>query len=432
MKKTREDKQEEVIRLLKRQQIRDVKDLESYKLSICHPHSAGIDLGSRELYLALEPRIAAEMGLPIVHVFSTFTSGLSDCCELLSACGIQTVAMESTSVYWTTIYRMLQDSGIEVCLVNPKKFRMVPGRKTDILDCQWLQTLHLYGLLRGSFHPQEEIAQLRSYMAIIGAILAGERNPERLAALRDRRCKKTQAEVAESLKGYYKADQLALLQLNYDAFDFFNQQLEKIDTLITDLIKTFPLKKESIETHELPKKKRGGKNGIRTKDSLEAILFRITGTDLCAITGLGSNTILQIISEVGTDMSKFPSANHFASYLGFVPHAKITGGQIISSRTDRINSYAAQAFKKVVPSLSQGDSALGAFYRRLAPRIGKAKAITAVCRKLAVIFYNTLLNGTPYIEHGKEIYLQQQKEREIRWLNKLAKKYQCRILPVAA
>ncbi|MDC2394648.1 IS110 family transposase, partial [Bacteroides ovatus] len=158
MEKTSKNKLEDVTRLLALQKIRDVKDLESYKLSVCHPHSAGIDLGSREIYVAIDPRIAAEMGIPIVHVFNTFTSGLQDCRKLLMNCGIQTVAMESTSIYWTTIYSILVSAGFEVCLVNPKKFRMVPGRKTDVLDCQWLQTLHLYGLLRGSFHPEEKIA----------------------------------------------------------------------------------------------------------------------------------------------------------------------------------------------------------------------------------------------------------------------------------
>ena len=236
MEKRQKNKREEVIRLLKKQQIRNVVELESYKLSICHPCSAGIDLGSREIYVALNPSIAAEMGLPIVHVFDTFTSGLLACRDLLANCGITTVAMESTSVYWTTIHSILEEAGIEVCLVNPKKFRMVPGRKTDILDCQWLQTLHLYGLLRGSFHPEERIAQLRSYMRerdyiikdrsrytqrmqkalikmnlllpnvvdditgktgmlIISSILQRERNPQKLASLRDGRCKKSEEEI---------------------------------------------------------------------------------------------------------------------------------------------------------------------------------------------------------------------------------------------
>ena len=179
MEKRRKDKREEVTKLLTLQKIRDVKELESYKLSVCHPHSAGIDLGSKEIYVALDPRIAAEMSLPIVHVFNTFTSGLLSCRDLLCSCGITTVAMESTSVYWTTIYSILKSSGLEVCLVNPKKFRMVPGRKTDVLDCQWLQTLHLYGLITGSFHPEEKIAELRSYMRERGRIIK-DRGRERI------------------------------------------------------------------------------------------------------------------------------------------------------------------------------------------------------------------------------------------------------------
>jgi hypothetical protein len=469
MEKKSKNKQEEVIRLLSRQQIRDVKDLEGYKLSVCHPHSAGIDLGSREIYVALSPSIAAELGLPIVHKFTTFTEGLLSCRDLLVECRINTVAMESTSVYWTTIYSLLEEAGLEVCLVNPKKFRMVPGRKTDVLDCQWLQTLHTYGLLRGSFHPGENISQLRSYMRqrdcllkdraryvqrmqkalikmnlllpnvvnditgktgmdIIRSILLGERDPYKLAALRNGRCKKSEEEIAQSLKGYYKQDQLYLLQINYDSFQFFTKQLEAIDAKITDLLKTFPLKIQNTEDYQPAQTKSRGKNAIQSKEDLTGMLYQITGTDLTRSTGLQANTILQIISEVGTDMSKFPTANHFASYLGFVPHHKITGGCIISSRTDRIKSSAAQAFKKVVPSISQGKSALGAFYRRIAPKTGKGKAIVAVCRKMAIIFYNSIQNGNFYVEHGQELYLQKQIEKEKKWLQKLANKHDMKLV----
>jgi transposase len=467
MEKKKKNKRNEVIRLLSKQKIRDVKDIESYKLSVCHPHSAGIDLGSREIYVALNPEIAAEMHIPVVHVFNTFTSGLLACRELLVSCGVTDVAMESTSVYWTTIFSILEEAGMKICLVNPKKFRMVPGRKTDILDCQWLQTLHLYGLLRGSFHPEEKIAHLRSYMrerdhiikdrsryiqrmqkalvkmnlllvnvvdditgktgiSIIRAILQGERAPGKLASLRDSRCKKSEEEIAESLKGYYKEDQLYLLKLNYETFMFFDERLIQIDTQITTLLNLFPLKKKESENCPASTKSKypqKGKNDLRTKQNLREILYQMTGTDLTAITGLQANSVIQIISEVGLDMSKFPSAEHFASYLGFVPHNKITGGCIISSRTDRVKSPAAQAFKKVVPSISQGKTALGEFYRRIAPKRGKGKAIVAVCRKLAIIFYNTLTNGTTYIEYGQEQYRARQEQREKALLMKLAKKH---------
>lgn len=475
MEKKKKSKQEKVIKLLSKQKIRDVKELDSYKLSVCHPACGGIDLGSAEIYVALPPSIAAEMDLPIVHRFSTYTSGLCQCRDLLLGCGINTVAMESTSVYWTTIYSILESAGMEVCLVNPKKFRMVPGRKTDILDCQWLQTLHSYGLLRGSFHPVEKIAELRSYMrerdhiikdrsryiqrmqkaltkmnlllhnaidditgktglSIIRSILAGERDPNKLAAYRDPRIKKSQEEIAESLTGFYKPDQLYLLQSNYDSFCFFDKQLEKIDATIVSLLNSFPLKKEEAAVCPESNKSKyphKGKNDLRTKENLRDVLYRIMGVDMTSITGIQANTILQIISEVGTDMSKFPTADHFASYLGFVPHHKITGGAILSSKTDRIKSSAAQAFKKVVPSITQGKSALAAFYRRVAFRAGKGKAIIAVCRKLAIIFYNTMVKGVEYVEIGQEKYKEQQQEREKALLIKLAKKHKLELVAVS-
>lgn len=482
MEKKRLDKQEKVIMLLKKQQIRDVKDLESYKLSICHPHSAGIDLGSREIYVALDPHIAAEMGLGIVHVFNTFTSGLLSCRDLLVKCGIQTVSMESTSVYWTTIYYLLENIGIEVCLVNPRKFRMVPGRKTDILDCQWLQTLHLYGLLTGSFHAPEKIRELRTYMrgrerlikdrgryvqrmqkaltnmnlllhnvlsditgrtgiGIICAILAGERDPFKLSSFRDPRCKATEEEIAGSLDGYYWDDQLFELKTNYNIYTYIDSQITETDILIASLIEQFTYKTAQDENMHIPvqtteenrennnkpitkqRKKENNKNAVRTDKDLGNLLFNILGTDLTTVTGLQANTILQIISEVGIDMSKFPSAKHFASYLGFVPHNKITGGQIISSKTDRVKSYAAQAFRKVVPAISQSKTTLGAYYRRLCPRIGVGKTVVAVCRKLAMIFYNSISMGTNYIDMGEARYKQKQEDRERALFKKLAKKY---------
>jgi len=471
MEKKLSNKREEVIKLLARQKIRDVRELESYKLSACHPCSAGIDLGSREMYVALHPQVAAELGISIVHRFETFTNDLLACKDLLVHCGVKTVAMESTSVYWTTIYFILEEAGIEVCLVNPKKFRMVPGRKTDITDCQWLQTLHLYGLLRGSFHPPHGIAMLRSFMRerdsiikerstfvqrmqkalvkmnlllhnvidditgktgmlIITSILAGETDPKRLASFRDPHCKKSEEQIMEALTGYYREDQLYLLKINYQSYCFFDRQLSDLDRQITKLLKRFPSKKDKKEKRPANgKRKSKGKNDIRTTENMEDVLYHMLGTDLTALPGIGVNAILQIISETGTDMSKFPTAHHFASYPGFVPHNKITGGYVISSKTDRIKSTAAQAFRKLIPSISQTKSALGAFYRRLAPRIGKAQAIIATCRKLAILLYNTLAFGKAYTEMGELKYKQKQEEWERRKLLNLAKKYNYAITP---
>ena len=500
MKKSEKNRVEKVKKLLYQQKIRDLRQIEDYKLSVCHPHSAGIDIGSREIYVAINPETAAGLDEPVVRSFGTYTSALRECLDWLSFCGVEDVSMESTSVYWKNLYDILEEGGMKVCLVNPRKFRMVPGRKTDVLDCQWLQTLHMYGLLSGSFIPQGEVRKLRSLMrerdktlkdrtryiqrmqkamvemnlmlvnvvkditgktgmAIIKAILDGERSPSALAALRDGRCRRDAVEIALALEGDYKDDQLLLLRKNLRAYEFFCGQLDELDQEIEKLLLAFPSAKTEVAmlppepeaqapapdtpVELQPERKRGrprkrqedktkpGKNDLNTACDLAKELLRINGTDLTAITGLGANTILQIMAEVGTDMSKFHSAKHFAAYLGFVPRNKITGGNIKSSKTDRIKSHAAQAFKKVVPSLSQGDSYLAAFYRRLVPRIGTGKAIVAVCRKLSIIYYNALTLGTEFVEKGAEYYRKQQEERERKYLQKLAARYNYSLSPAA-
>lgn len=496
MKKSQKERVEKVKNLLEKQKIRSLRQLEDYKLGVCHERSAGIDIGSREIYVAVNPEIAAELGQPIVRTFNTYTSGLKECLEWLRYCGVEDVSMESTSVYWKNLYDILEGGNLKVCLVNPKRFRMVPGRKTDVLDCQWLQTLHMYGLLSGSFIPQGDIRRLRSYMrerdkilkdrtryiqrmqkalvemnlmlvnvvdditgktglSIIEAILSGERDPKSLAAMRDPRCKKSEEEIALALEGDYKQEQLFLLKSNLLSFRFFCNQLDAVDHEIETLLSNFPdcmtapapapapEQPKECGQSEAPKKKRGrprkhpegrgkpGKNDLKTSCDLQKELLRINGTDLTALTGLGANTILQIMAEVGTDMSKFHSAKHFASYLGFTPHNKITGGAIISSRTDRIKSHAAQAFKKVVPSLSLGKSALAAFYRRIVVRVGTGKAIIAVCRKLAIMYYNALANGIQFVEKGADNYRKQQETRERNYLLKLAKKHNFSLSPIA-
>ena len=481
MKKSEKERKAQVLEMLSKQKIRSVADVESYKLSVCHPASAGIDLGSRSNYVAVNPDIAAEMGVDIVHQFATTTSGHRACRNFLLSCGIKQVSMESTSVYWMNLYYTLEDAGIEVCLVNPKKFRMVPGRKTDILDCQWLQTLHMYGLLKGSLIPDGNVRKLRSYMrqresllqdkgryvqrmqkalvqmnlmlvnvlgditgvtgdAIIGQILAGERDPMKLASLRHYGCKKSIEEIAESLNGCYKDDQLHLLKINHDAYKFIQGQIDEVDGYIDACLRSFPVKEvpsgaepegNKADGPKLYKKQRSKKNGIKTSINLEERLVEMTGVNLMSITGLGANTILQVISEVGTDMSKFPSAKHFAAYLGFVPRNKITGGVIISSSTDRTKSRAAQAFKKIIPSISRTDSAFAAFYHRIAAKAGTGKAVTATCRKLSMAFYNTIVIGQDYVEEGNKRYKQRLADKEKSLLEKLAKKHNMVLSPVA-
>ena len=479
MKKNQKLRRKEVENLLRKQKIRSVEQIEAYKLSVCHPASAGIDLGSKENYVALNPTIAAEMDLPIVHTFGTTTSQHEACRDLLLACGVKDVCMESTGIYWINLHYVLTQAGINVCLVNPKMFRMVPGRKTDVLDCQWLQTLHLYGLVRGSFIPDEQTRQLRTYMrlrekliqdrgryvqrmqkalvemnlmlvnvvddvtgktgmAIIEAILAGERDPKMLASKRDGHCKHSQQEIEEAMKGIYKEDQLVALCINHAVWKDLQKQIDRLDVEIGKLLQAFsgaPQRDESpAQTEEQPdadkkqddkkkRKTRPSKNDVKAGIDVEKELARICGVDLTSLTGFQANAILQVIAEVGTDMSKFPTRKDFTSYLGFAPHNKITGGHIISSRTDRKKSHAAQAFKKVIPAISKGKSSLSAFYHRIAGKSGTAIAITATCRKLAERFYDSITKGQQYIEYGEESYKQAIKERELKYLHKLAKKH---------
>ena len=324
MKKSEKERREQVLEKLSQQKIRSVSDIEAYKLSVCHPFSAGIDLGSRSNYVAVNPEIAGEMGIEIVHQFTTTTSGHRACRDFLLSCGIKQVSMESTSVYWMNLYYTLEDAGIEVCLVNPKKFRMVPGRKTDILDCQWLQTLHMYGLLKGSLIPNSDIRKLRSYMrqresllqdkgryvqrmqkalvqmnlmlvnvldditgvtgsAVIEEILAGERDPMKLASLRHYSCKKSTEEIAESLNGCYKEDQLHLLKINHDAFKFIQGQIDEVDGYIESCLRSFPVKEvqpaatpdeNKTADHKNRKKKRSPKTALRQPSIWRNALLR--------------------------------------------------------------------------------------------------------------------------------------------------------------
>ena len=492
MKKNQKARKKEVLNLLKKQKIRSIEQIDAYKLSVCHPHSAGVDLGSAENYVALNPEIAAELDLPIVHTFGTTTPQHEACRDLLLRCGIRDVCMESTGIYWINLHYILTQAGINVCLVNPKMFRMVPGRKTDVLDCQWLQTLHMYGLVRGSFIPEEHVRRLRTYMrlrgkliedrsryvqrmqkamvemnlmlvnviedvtgktgmAIIEAILAGERDPKRLASLRDGHCKHTEAELEEAMTGIYKEDQLVALRINHNIWRDLQAQIDGLDTEIGKLLQTFkdaPVRENTPEgdgqqegkTAEKPegtwtekkkekkkRKARPSKNDIKAGIDLEKELLRICGADLTSLTGIQANAALQIIAEVGTDLSAFPTKEDFTSYLGFSPHNKITGGRVISAKTDRKKSQAAQAFKKVIPSIIKGKSSLSAFYHRINGNKGTAVAITATCRKLAERYYDVITKGEDYIEYGEELYKQYIKERELKYLKKLAKKHNLEI-----
>ena len=414
---------------------------------------AGIDIGSKSHYVA----VPASRDTERVREFSGFTKGLYEIADWLKKCRVDSVVMESTGVYWIPLFEVLESCGFEVVLVNAHYVHNLPGRKTDVLDCQWLQELHTFGLLSGSFRPPEITCILRVYlrqranliryagshiqhmqkalnqmniqlhhavsditgvtgMGIIHAILAGERDLRKLAALRDRRCKNPESVIRDALEGTFREEHLFELRQAVDLVEYYQTKIADCDQQIERHLGSF----ESETTEKLPPRKKvrkAGRNDI--KFDIHGHLYRMTGVDLTQIDGLDAHTILKVISETGTDMTPWKTEKHFASWLGLCPGSKITGGKRLSGKTKPSANRAAAAFRIGAQSLHHSKSALGAFYRRLKARIGAPKATTAAAHKLAKIFYHLLKNGEEYVDAGQEYY---EKAYQSRVFNNLKRK----------
>lgn len=409
-------------------------------------YAAGIDIGSKSHFVAVPEGVDSEP----IREFSTFTDDLERLADWLIACGITTVAMESTGIYWIPVFEILDSRGLEVRLVNARHVKNVPGRKSDVLDCQWLQQLHTYGLLRGAFRPADQVCALRAYvrqrgtlvrisashiqhmqkalaqmnlqlhnvvsdvtgmtgMRIIKAILAGERNPKTLAKLRDKRCKNDEETIARSLHGNYRPEHLFSLKQAVELHEFYQAKIADCDRQILEQLKLF----DAAES---------GQNGSSGKapTSLEEALLQMSGVDLASIDGIDTNTALKIIAEIGTDMSRWKTDKHFASWLGLCPGAKISGGKVLSSATKRIANRAAVALRMAAFSLIRSKSALGAYIRRQRARLGASKAITATAHKLARLVYSMLKNGTAYIDVGQQYYEERYRSRVVQNLKRKA------------
>ena len=430
----------------------------SRKLSVIHPQAAGIDIGSQFHVVAMPEELDPDP----VRTFSTFTNELYRLADWLNERGITPVAMESTGVYWIPVFEILQARGLEVVLVNARDAKTVPGRKTDVNDAQWLQQLHQYGLLRGSFHPSQRVAALRAYLRhrerlldyaaahiqhmqkalmqmnvqlqhvvsdvtgvtglrIIRAIVSGHTDPEELARYRDVRCKASPETIREALVGNYVREHVFALSQALALYDFYQIQVaecdEEIEKALTQLRADVPAPEAPLPPSRV--KKGHHANGLQF-DVREA-LYALLGVDLTQIHGLGPYISVKLISECGTNMAKWPSAKHFASWLTLAPGNKISGGKLLSSRTRRSSSRAAALLRLAASTAGRTDTALGAFYRRLAARVGKAKAITATARKLAVLFYNTLRYGMQYTDPGASYYEERYRQRVITNLRRRAK-----------
>jgi transposase len=430
-------------------------------LKVIHPHAAGLDIGSTEIWAAVSPERTSEA----VRCFGTYTPDLAALAEWLHANGVDTVAMEATGVYWIPVYEVLEARGFEVCVVNARHIKNVPGRKSDIQDCQWIQGLHSVGLLRGSFRPEAEIATLRAYLrhragliehraahilhmqkalgqmnvqltqavkditgvtglAIIRAIVAGERDPHKLAALRQPGVKKNEQEIVRALTGNYRPEHLFALKQALALYDAYGAQLRECDAEIerqfANLKPTAP-PDDQAPRDTADKRESNSKNG--PSYDARSLLYRWAGVDLVAIPGLNASTVQTILAEIGIDLRAWPTEKHFCSWLGLAPHNDISGGKVLRSRTLKTHNRAGQAFRMAAQSVSRSpNSVFGAFYRRMRARLGSRQAIVATAHKLARTFYYMLKHRTPFHDMGGEEYERRAREREVRNLEKRAAK----------
>lgn len=428
--------------------------------------AAGIDVGS-DRHLVAVPVGRDEVS---VREFGAFTADLYALADWLEKCAVTTVAMESTGVYWIPLFEILERRGFEVKLVDARKTKHVSGRKSDVLDCQWLQTLHTYGLLTAAFRPADEICVLRGYlrqremlvqsssmhiqhmqkalqqmnlllhnvvsditgvtgMAILKAIIAGERDAKVLARYRDQRCRNSAQTIAKSLVGNYREEHLFALTQAVELYEFYQAKINDCEKAITNFLAT---QVTHTEDEPAPSQKNiPPRQRIRAGVDLRSRLFKLTGVDLFSVPGLGADTILTILAEVGFDMTPWKSEKNFASWLGLCSGTNISGGKVLGRKSKRSANRAAQAFRLAASSLTRSATALGAFYRRIKGRIGAPQAITATAHKIAIIFYQLLKHRTGYVEIGQQAYEQKFKERRFKAIQRQALAMGYQLVPAA-
>lgn len=430
-------------------------------LHTIQPDSAGIDIGATEIYIAV-PEDRCEKN---IRRFDTFTRDLHDVAKWLKSCRIKSVAMESTGVYWIPIFQILESYGFEVLLVNARHVKNVPGRKTDVQDCQWIQYLHSVGLLRGSYRPAQNVCAIRSLLrhrdnmikisskhiqhiqksltqmnlhihnvirditgltglAILDAILSGERNLNKLVKLKHGRIQASDSVIRKSLEGDYLPEHLFTLKQALQSYRHYRDMIDACDIEIEHYLRDF---ESRIDPPKIKQKK---PTGNEPKFDLKSHLYRIFGTDLTLVDGISILTAHTIFGETGPDLSKFPSANHFCSWLGLCPNNKISGGKILSSKTRQGSNRAAQALRLAARALWKSQSYLGHYYRRMRSRHGTPKAITATAHKLARIIFHLITTGKAYDESVFAVQEAQHKQRLERRLKKQANSLGFQLVPV--
>ena len=428
-------------------------------LPIIHDRAAGIDIGARFHVAAVPPDLCGEP----VQTFQAFTGDIERMADWLVSAGIKTVALESTGVYWVPVYEVLEDRGIEVIVANAREARAVPGRKSDVNDAQWLQRLHACGLLRASFRPGRDIAALRTYLRlrerhleygaahiqhmqkaltfmnlqlhhvvsdvtgvtglkIIRAIVKGERDPQVLSTMRDVRCKASTETVCAALVGNYQPEHIFALTQALALYDFYQARVDECDAEIERALVVLNAGRAS-PVSPLPQPKHKTKQPNAVNFDTRPLLYQLTGVDLTQIHGIGPYLALRLIGECGTDLSRWPTAKHFTSWLTLSPGCKISGGKVLSAHTRKTTNRITAHLRLAAVTAGRTNTALGAFYRRLAARIGKAKAVTATARKIAVLFYNAMRFGMAYQDPGADHYESRYRERVVKQLHRRAAEF---------
>jgi transposase len=431
-------------------------------LNKVHLNAAGIDIGADTHWVA----VPEDRDQRPVRNFGVFTSDLIALCQWLKECQIQTVAMESTGVYWIPLFQLLEREGLEVRLVNARHVKNVPGRKSDVKDCQWLQQLHTFGMLGGSFRPQAQMCVVRSYlrlrdtlskdcnslvqrmqkaltemnlqihrvisditgltgMNILRTIVAGERDCVKLAQLKHPQIRSSAQQIAEALEGDYCPEHLFALQTALELYDSYQLKIMQCDKHVEEVLGAFEAKVQ-VAAPDLSRLRSAQKR-------LEALrrhhLEQVAGADLTKLPGLDVLAVQRILSEVGLDMSRWPSEKHFCSWLNVAPNNRISGGKILSSKPRKNANRAAAALRLAAQSAMQSKTAIGAFIRRIKVRLGAATAINAGAHKLARLLYRMLKFGKAYVETGQQAYETLFKERTIRNLQRKARELGFHLTP---
>ena len=420
-------------------------------LEVVHPDAAGIDIGNSAHYVAVPPSRDTEA----VRRFGCVTAELREMAAWLKGCGIRTVAMQSTGVYWIPVYDVLEEEGLEVYLVNARETKNLPGKKTDVLESQWLMKLHTYGLLRNSFRPEQEVRRMRTYwrqrndlvrsagrhiqrmqktltqmnvqlanvisdlsgvtgQTIVRAIVAGERDGRKLAGMRDRRIQASEEEIARSLEGNWQDDLLFLMQQEQEGYEFCQKQIAACDEHLEEYLKQC---EDRTQGAALPEEKRKSrlkkKGGHAPQIDLRKGLFQMTGVDLTRIDGIDVTTAATVVSEAGWDMSKWATEGHFVSWLRLCPDNKISGERVIGKGRLPTSNRLSRAFRIAATTLRQSETYLGAQFRRLRTKLGGPVAIKAMAARLARLVYRMLRHGMQYVDRGAVFYEAQQRARQV-------------------